>query len=67
MISPAGDPKFMAEAIDLSLRNVREGKGGPFGALVVRGDEVIARGTNQVTTAFDPTTSVERQLPNWEF
>ncbi len=49
----------MAEAIELSLRNVREGSGGPFGALVVRGDEVIARGANQVVAARDPTAHAE--------
>ena len=49
----------MAEAIELALRNVREGKGGPFGALVVRGEEVIARGTNLVVATHDPTAHAE--------
>lgn len=48
----------MAEAIELSLRNVREG-GGPFGALVVRDDEEIARGANQVVATHDPTAHAE--------
>jgi guanine deaminase len=51
--------RFMAEAIELALRNVREGKGGPFGALVVRDDEVIARGVNQVVATHDPTAHAE--------
>ncbi len=51
--------RFMAEAIELSLRNVREGGGGPFGALVVRGDQVIARGANQVVASLDPTAHAE--------
>jgi guanine deaminase len=51
--------RFMAEAIALALENVRDGAGGPFGALVVRGDEVIARGVNQVVVTHDPTAHAE--------
>ena len=47
--------QWMKEAIELSRRNVSEGRGGPFAALIVRDDTVIARGTNQVTSANDPT------------
>ncbi len=54
------DPqRFMAEAIELALRNLREGKGGPFGALVVREGAVIARGANQVVATQDPTAHAE--------
>ena len=51
--------QFMRKAIELSIENVRSGKGGPFAALVVKDGEVIATGTNQVTTAFDPTAHAE--------
>jgi tRNA(Arg) A34 adenosine deaminase TadA len=51
--------RFMTEAIGLSLRNVREGRGGPFGALVVRDGEVVARGVNQVVATHDPTAHAE--------
>src|SRR3972149_6715410 len=50
---------FMRETIDLSRRNIREGKGGPFAALVVKGNTVIARGTNLVTSTNDPTAHAE--------
>lgn len=50
---------FLAEAIDLAARNVREGRGGPFGALVVRAGVVIARGVNQVVATLDPTAHAE--------
>jgi guanine deaminase len=50
---------FMAEAIDLAATNAREGRGGPFGALVVRDGVVIARGANQVVAAHDPTAHAE--------
>ena len=49
----------MAEAIELSLRNVREGKGGPFAAIVVKDGKVIARGVNRVTATNDPTAHAE--------
>ena len=52
-------PQFMRDAIELSLRNIREGKGGPFAALIVRETTVIARGTNLVTSTNDPTAHAE--------
>jgi len=45
-------------AIDLSIENVTNG-GGPFAALVVRGDEIIASGVNRVTATNDPTAHAE--------
>ncbi len=50
---------FLKQAIDLAVDNVRRGTGGPFGALIVKGSEVIATGTNRVTTANDPTAHAE--------
>lgn len=50
---------FMREAIRISVEKMRAGQGGPFGAVVVRGDEIIARGWNQVTTTNDPTAHAE--------
>jgi guanine deaminase len=51
--------EFMMEAIRLSINNVQEGKGGPFGAVVVKDGKIIARGVNQVTTTNDPTAHAE--------
>jgi len=51
--------QFMREAIRLSLEKMREGLGGPFGAVVVKNGEVIARGWNQVTSTLDPTAHAE--------
>lgn len=50
---------FLFEAIKLSRDNIRSGKGGPFGAVIVREGIVIARGTNLVTSANDPTAHAE--------
>jgi len=51
--------KFMREAIRLSIREMRRGRGGPFGAVVVRDGKVVGRGCNQVTSANDPTAHAE--------
>jgi guanine deaminase len=57
-ISPT-EKEFMQEAIQLSVKNVVEGKGGPFGAIVVKNGKIIARGVNQVTATNDPTAHAE--------
>jgi guanine deaminase len=49
---------FLREAIRVASDNVASG-GGPFGAIVVRDGEVVARAANQVTTANDPTAHAE--------
>jgi len=49
----------MHKAIRLSVQNVRAGKGGPFAAIVVRANQVVARGVNQVTARNDPTAHAE--------
>ncbi len=49
----------MKEAIELARQNIRENRGGPFAALVVRDNQVIARGTNLVTSSNDPTAHAE--------
>ena len=57
MISES-DRKYMKMAIELSDSNVDAG-GGPFGAVIVRGDEVIATGANHVVPNNDPTAHAE--------
>lgn len=49
----------MQEAIQLSIDNVTQGKGGPFGAVVVKDGKIIARGANCVTALNDPTAHAE--------
>jgi tRNA(Arg) A34 adenosine deaminase TadA len=50
---------FMREAIRLSLEKMREGNGGPFGAVVVKDGQVVALGFNRVTSTNDPTAHAE--------
>jgi guanine deaminase len=49
----------MQEAIRRAVENVRSGRGGPFGAVVVKDGHVIAAGTNLVTLTKDPTAHAE--------
>lgn len=49
----------MQEAIMLSLKGSADGKGGPFGAVVVKNGEIVGRGFNQVTSSNDPTAHAE--------
>jgi tRNA(Arg) A34 adenosine deaminase TadA len=53
------DNPFMARAIQLSVDNVRSGRGGPFGAVVVKDGGIVAEGVNQVTANNDPTAHAE--------
>jgi len=50
---------YMREAIKEAELGMRSGRGGPFGCVIVRKGEVIARGSNQVTSTNDPTAHAE--------
>jgi tRNA(Arg) A34 adenosine deaminase TadA len=51
--------KFMRIAIELSEQNVKDGLGGPFGAVIVKEGEVIAASANMVVPTNDPTAHAE--------
>jgi guanine deaminase len=53
------EEKFMSEAITLSQNGVRNNEGGPFGCIVVKGDTIVGRGNNKVTSSNDPTAHAE--------
>ncbi len=53
------DKFFLQQAIELAAENVRTGKGGPFAAIITKEDEIIAKGTNIVTSSNDPTAHAE--------
>lgn len=54
-----GSPIFMQQAIALATENVLSGRGGPFGAVIVRNGEALATGANSVTASNDPTAHAE--------
>jgi guanine deaminase len=53
------DNPFMTRAIQLSIENVHSGRGGPFGAVVVKDGAIIGEAANQVTSTNDPTAHAE--------
>src|SRR3984957_5155271 len=57
--STEANPEFLRRAIALARENVAAGKGGPFGAVIVRQGKIVGEGTNSVTTANDPTAHGE--------
>ena len=58
-MSTGNKSKFMLEAIKKAEENIATGKGGPFGAVVVRNGEIIASVGNCVTSTNDPTAHAE--------
>jgi guanine deaminase len=52
------DHRWIERTIQLATQNVAHG-GGPFGALIVRDDSLLAEGQNRVTATLDPTAHAE--------
>lgn len=50
--------RFLREAIELARANVRKG-GRPFGAVIVKNGDIIARGVNEILLTNDPTAHAE--------
>lgn len=53
------NPAFMQAALDEAARSLSDDVGGPFGAIIVRGDRILGRGRNQVLANNDPTAHAE--------
>jgi len=53
------EKQFLERAIDLSRQGMMGGHGGPFGCIIVKGDEIVGEGCNRVTASNDPTAHAE--------
>ena len=53
------DHKFLTQAVEEAYQGVECGDGGPFGAVVVRNDEVVVSCHNMVRRNTDPTAHAE--------
>ncbi len=51
--------QFIKEAVEIAVKNAGSGKGGPFGAIIVKDGKEIGRGVNRVTGTNDPTAHAE--------
>ena len=49
----------MQQAIVLAADNVTSGQGGPYGAIIVKDNQLIAASGNIVTSTLDPTAHAE--------
>jgi guanine deaminase len=59
--SSADKQRFLGLAIAEAVRGAQAGQGGPFGAVVVKNGDVIARASNAVVASNDPTAHAEVQ------
>jgi guanine deaminase len=50
---------FMRHAVRLSAERMRDGAGGPFGAIIVKDGGIVAEGWNCVTSTNDSTAHAE--------
>ena len=50
---------YLNEAFNEAYRAVRNNLGGPFGAVIVKDDQVIGKGGNRVSSQNDPTAHAE--------
>lgn len=58
-MASTANPEFLRRAIQLATENVTSGKGGPFGAVIVRDGKIVGEGANTVTATHDPTAHAE--------
>lgn len=50
---------YLQQAVELASKNVGEDNGGPYGAIIVKNDHIIAASGNRVTANLDPTAHAE--------
>ncbi len=50
---------FLLRAVELSRQGMESMQGGPFGCVIVKNNEIVGEGCNQVTTLNDPTAHAE--------
>ena len=58
-MSDTKELSYMHKAIQLAEQGMRSGDGGPFGAVIVRDEEIIGTGWNRVLKTNDPTAHAE--------
>jgi guanine deaminase len=51
--------EFLQQAINIALENAETGQGGPYGAIIVKDNHLIASSGNKVTSEVDPTAHAE--------
>ena len=55
----ADDRHFLQIAIEEAMKGIQNGEGGPFGAVIVKNDQILVRAHNRVIIENDPTAHAE--------
>jgi len=53
------ETKFLERAIELTREGMNNGRGSPFGCVIVMNDQVVGEGYNMVASTNDPTAHAE--------
>ncbi|MEO5583131.1 MAG: nucleoside deaminase, partial [Saprospiraceae bacterium] len=53
------DEYFLNLAISQAIEGVKKKEGGPFGAVIVRDNDIISIANNRVLVSMDPTAHAE--------
>ena len=53
------DEVYMSEAFKKAFEGIRKNNGGPFGAVIVKDENIISKASNSVTLDNDPTAHAE--------
>lgn len=53
------DQQYMQMALMMARESMNNNTGGPFGCIIVKNDEIVGKGTNEVTSSNDPTAHAE--------
>jgi tRNA(Arg) A34 adenosine deaminase TadA len=53
------EAEIMCRVVELSRKGMSEGKGGPFGCVIVRDGEIVGEAHNEVLATKDPTAHAE--------
>ncbi|RKP54847.1 nucleoside deaminase [Pararobbsia silviterrae] len=53
------EQRFLDQAVQLAVDNVREHGGRPFGAVIVRDGQIVSTGVNTLLASGDPTAHAE--------
>ena len=51
--------QYMQAALELARQGMNNGIGGPFGCIIVKGDTIVGKGCNSVSSLNDPTAHAE--------
>ncbi len=50
---------YIQLAIEEAKKGIQAGKGGPFGAVIVKDDQILSKACNEVLSSNDPTAHAE--------